>query len=121
MLNVNLDTTTGIAVIEPVGQLEKEDFINASKLIDPYIEENGKLNGIIIHSKSFPGWDSFGAMIKHMKFVKEHHTNVTHVAFVTDSKLCSAAENIADHFVKAEVKNFSFNEMNEAKAWITNN
>ena len=118
MLNVNLDTKTGIAVIEPIGQLKKEDFINASKLIDPYIEKNGKLNGIIIHTKSFPGWDSFCAMVKHMEFVKDHHKKVTHVAMVTDSKIGSAAEHIAGHFVKAEVKHFPFNEMNEAKTWI---
>jgi len=118
MLNVNLDTKTGIAVIEPVGQLEKEDFINAAKLIDPYIEKNGKLNGIIIHAKSFPGWDSFGAMIKHMEFLKEHHKNITHIALLTDSKIGCAGEHIAGHFVKAKVKHFSFNEMNEAKTWI---
>ena len=118
MLNVNLDTKIGVAVIEPVGQLEKEDFINAAKLIDPYIEKNGKLNGIIIHAKSFPGWDSFGTLIKHMKFIKDHHKDVTHIAFVTDSKIGGAGEHIAGRFVKAQVKHFYFGEMNEAKEWI---
>jgi hypothetical protein len=58
-------------------------------------------------------------MTKYLHFVKDHHKQITHVAFVTDSKTGCAAEHIASHFVKAQIKCFSFNEMNEAKAWIT--
>ncbi|MDA3800144.1 MAG: STAS/SEC14 domain-containing protein [Kiritimatiellae bacterium] len=118
MLHINLNKASGIVIAEPDGKLSKEDFVEAAKLIDPYIEETGKLNGIIIHTQSFPGWESFGAMVKHFKFVKNHHQCISHVAIVTDSKIGNTAEHIGSHFVKAEVKSFGYDEIEQAKEWI---
>jgi hypothetical protein len=119
MLNVKLNKDNDIAILEPDGALSKDDFISACKIIDPYIEKEGKLNGIIIYVESFPGWDSFSALITHLKFIKDHHTVVTHVALVTNSPIGSFAEHIAGHFVCAEIKGFRFDELNKAKEWIT--
>lgn len=118
MLKVNLSEVEGIAVLEPDGELSESDFKNAAETIDPYIEKVGKLNGLIIHVRSFPGWDSFVSFITHMQFVKQHHKKVSRIAFVTDSPIGSIAENIASHFVNAEIKNFSFDELENAKKWI---
>ena len=118
MLTVKLDGTEGIAILEPDGKLSERDFLSAAKIIDPYIDESGKLNGIIIHVKSFPGWESFSALITHLTFVKEHHRKVSRVAFATDSPVGGIAEHIANHFVNAEIKNFSFSELEESKRWI---
>ncbi len=118
MLNVELDEETGIAILIPDGALSESDFMNASALIDPYIEKSGKLKGLIIKVKAFPGWESFASMIKHFNFVKEHHRKVSHVALVTDSVLGDFAEKIVEHFVAAEIKHFSFNELDNAQNWI---
>jgi len=118
MLTVNLNEIDGIAILEPDGALSKEDFISAAEIIDPYIEKSGKLNGVIIHVKSFPGWDSFSALITHLKFIGEHHKKVSHVAFVTDSPIGGFSEHVASHFVKAQIKNFSYDELENAKVWI---
>lgn len=80
MLNVKLDEITGIAVLEPDNELSKEDFIAVGRNIDPYIEKNGSLKGIIIHVKDFPGWESFGSLLAHITFVQEHHKQVAKVA-----------------------------------------
>ena len=119
MLKITMNETDGIAILEPDGALSKDDFTSACKIIDPYIEKAGKLNGIIIHVESFPGWDSFGALVTHLKFIKDHHTTVTHVALVTDSHIGSFAEHIAGHFVCAEIKGFHFREFDKATEWIT--
>ena len=121
MLTVNLDEIEGIAILEPDGDLSENDFISASKIIDPYIEKSGKLNGIIIHVKVFPGWDSFSALLTHLSFVKDHHKKVSHVAFVTDSPVGRIAENIASHFISAQIKSYPFSEIEIAKKWIMNN
>ena len=63
MLTVNLNEIKGIAILEPDGKLSENDFKSAAKIIDPYIKKSGKLNGIIIHVKSFPGWESFSALM----------------------------------------------------------
>jgi hypothetical protein len=118
MLTVNLNEIEGIAILEPDSELSEADFISAAKIIDPYIEKFGKLSGIIIHVKSFPGWDSFSALIRHLKFVKEHHKKVSHVAFVTDSPIGGIAEHVASHFVSAKIKSFTFSELEEARRWI---
>ena len=120
MLNVELDKVTGIATLRPDGALSENDFESASIVIDPYIEKSGKLKGLIISTKTFPGWGSFGSLIKHFKFVKEHHKKVSHVALVTDSVLGDFAEKIAEHFVSAEIKHFAFDELSNAQSWILN-
>ena len=120
MLNVELDKVAGIATLRPDGALSENDFESAYRIIDPYIEKSGKLRGLIISSKTFPGWESFGSIIKHFKFVKEHHKKVSHVALVTDSVLGDFAEKIAEHFVSAEIKHFAFDELSSAQSWILN-
>lgn len=118
MLKVNLIEAEGIAILEPDGELSESDFKNAAKIIDPYIEKVGTLIGLIIHVRSFPGWDSFSSFITHMKFVKEHHKKVSRIAFVTNSPIGSIAEKIANHFVNAEIKNFPFGDLEASKKWI---
>lgn len=119
MLHVTVEQEKKIALLEPDSALSKDDFDEAVKLIDPFIEEHGKLNGLIIHTESFPGWNSFGALVSHLKFVKNHHKKVSRIAFATDSAVGDLAEHIGSHFISAEVKHFPYRSLHEAKAWIT--
>jgi hypothetical protein len=118
MLNIELDRESAIAVLEPSGELTEHDFDVVGSVIDPYIKEHGKLNGIIINTKEFPGWDSFGAMLKHIKFIKEHEQKLSHIAIVTDSTIAGLAESIAAHFITAKIKHFPFSKFTEAESWI---
>jgi hypothetical protein len=121
MLSVTIDEENGIVVLEPEGPLSKIDFESAARIIDPYIEDANQLIGLIIHTKSFPGWDSFAALVSHLRFVKEHHKKILRVAFATDSVVGSFAESVASHFVNAEIKHFPYQELEQAKLWIANN
>ena len=118
MLKVTIHEEDGIAVLEPNGALTEKDFEAAATIIDPMIERLGRLHGIMIHTKDFPGWDSFAAMLSHMKFVRDHHRKVERVAMVTDSPLANFAPVISGHFVQAEVKHFAFNAFKEARMWV---
>ena len=119
MLSVNIDEQKGIALFEPNGPLSESDFKSAVKVIDPWIEKNGMLKGLIIKTRSFPGWESFGALSSHLIFVKGHHKKIARVAFVTDSILGNVAQKLASHFVSAEIKAFPFNALEEATSWIS--
>jgi hypothetical protein len=119
MLSVEIDEINGIAILEPDGRLSKSDFETAAKQIDPFIERTGQLNGLIIHAKSFPGWDSFAALVSHFKFVKEHHKKITRVALSTNSGVGTFAESVTSHFVNAQIKLFSFQEVEQARNWVT--
>ena len=118
MLEINLDKQTKIVTLEPHGALTQDDFQSVVEIIDPFIEESGKLNGVIIYTKSFPGWDSFNALIDHLKFVREHHKKVSCVAFVTDSIIGDFGQKISNHFVQATVKTFKYEDLDSAKEWI---
>ena len=117
MLQIEIEQSTGIAILSPDRKLTKDDFINATKVIDEHIDNSGKLNGLIIYTESFPGWSSFQALLSHLNFVKNHHHNISRVALVTDSAIGSFAENIIGHFIAAKVQHFSFAKMDEAKDW----
>lgn len=118
MLKMDMDRQLGIVVLEPTGPLSKSDFVEAAKVVDPLIEEQGKLSGLIIHTKDFPGWDSFGALAGHLKFVRNHHKDLSRVAIVTDSAFGDFAETIASHFVSAEIRHFGFSQLDSARSWI---
>ena len=117
MLSVQVDATRGIAVLEPDGALSREDFERAAKAIDPHLEKSGKLNGLVVRVQKFPGWDSFGALASHLRFVKAHHRRIARIALCTDSALGNVAPRIANHFVEADIRAFKFAEFDRARAW----
>ena len=118
MLHINLDEKNGIAIFEPDEKLSESDFKSAVEIIDPYINKSGKLNGLIISTKTFPGWESFAALLSHLSFVKDHHKKISLIAFVTDSPFGNLAEHVASHFVSAQIKSFKYGELQAAKTWI---
>lgn len=118
MLIVKLDQENAIALLEPTGALDKKDFQAAASEIDPLISASGQLNGLLIHTQSFPGWDSFAAFISHLKFVHNHHQKIKRVALVTDSLMGSVIEALAGHFIDAELKQFPYDEMEQARHWL---
>jgi len=108
----------GVLIVSPTGPLQTSDFAAIANEVDPFIEERGRLSGLMIYAESFPGWGDFGALISHMKFVREHHRKIARVAAVTDSKILSIVPNIADHFVAADVRHFDHSEKDAALAWL---
>ncbi len=119
MLKHDLLQDQGILVVTPQGPLEQADFEELAKVVDPYIESHGTLQGLMIYTESFPGWDNFAGLVSHMKFVKDHQQHINKVAAVTDSGFLAALPGIADHFVKAEVRHFDFNDKENAMKWLT--
>jgi len=118
MLTVNMDTKTGIVVLEPQGALTSDDFDRAAKVIDPYVEREKRLKGLIIHTEEFPGWESFAAFSSHLAFVKEHHKKVARIAVCTDSAVKNFAKLVAPHFISAEVRMFPHKDLAAAKQWV---
>jgi len=118
MLHHELLRDEGILLIRPQGPIQAGDFESIAKSVDPYIEDKGRLLGVMIEAHSFPGWDSFAALVSHLRFVRDHHRLIGKVAAVSDSAMLSIAPQIAKHFVKAEVRHFSENEREAALAWL---
>jgi hypothetical protein len=118
MIEFDLDTAHSILEVRPQSALDANDFTELAKAVDPLIETNGDIAGLIINAPKFPGWDSFGTMVTHFRFVREHHKHVKKVAVVTDSHLADVAEHLASHFVSAEIRHFSGDQLHQARQWI---
>ena len=82
MIEHNLDTTHSILYVRPKTSLEQDDFLQIAKTVDPYIEESGILSGLIIEAPEFAGWNNFGAVVAHFRFVREHHKHIKRVGLV---------------------------------------
>lgn len=119
MIEFSLDPKTAVLTIHPRSALDKGDFTELAAAVDPQIDAHGDLAGLIIEAPHFPGWDSFGALVSHMRFIRDHHRHVKKIAVVTDSPLGDAAEHITAHFVSAEIKHFPAGDLDAAKVWIT--
>ena len=118
MIEYNLDTVHSILLVRPKSALDKSDFSELARAVDPQIEATGDLAGLIIDAPEFPGWDSFGTMVTHFRFVRDHHKRVKKVAIVTNSHIGDVAECLASHFVSAEVRHFPGGQLEQARQWI---
>jgi hypothetical protein len=118
MVNHELLQMEGILIVRPEAPLEATDFQKLAQEIDPYIEANGKLCGLMIDAASFPGWKDFEGLFAHLKFVKDHHRRIQRIAVVTDSDLLALAPKIASHFVQADVRTFPRSQREETLCWL---
>ena len=119
MLNYEIRHTEGILMLNPEGRLKAEDFTKLAGIVDAHLEKHGPLHGVLIHAKSFPGWEDFGALLAHLKFVKEHHRSIEKVAVVADGAFAVTMPYIANHFIHAQVQHFEFAREDAAMEWLT--
>lgn len=118
MIKRELLEDAGVLIVTPEGPLNASDFEDIAALVDPYVEEHGKLNGLLIYVEHFPGWENFAALLSHLRFVQDHHKKVKRVAAVTDSGVLSVLPKIANHFVKADVQHFNYDQKDQALLWV---
>lgn len=118
MIEYDLDAEHSILQVRPESALTKDDFVELGKAVDPQIEANGDLAGLIINAPTFPGWDSFGSLVTHLRFVRDHHKHVKKVALVTDSHIGDVAEHLGSHFVSATIRHFPASQLDQARQWI---
>ena len=118
MLSHKLLLPEGILVLDPDAPLQAADFEGLAHEIDPYIAEHGKLQGLMIHARAFPGWANLDAFLAHMRFIEIHHQKIHRLAVVTNSSLLTEVPKIAAHLVRAEVKQFPESAYEDALRWL---
>lgn len=119
MIEATLNRDKGILHAKPSGPLEAADFDRLAALADPYIAKKGELAGLMIEAQKFPGWKNLSGMIRHFRFVRNHHRKIRRVALVTDARIAKIAERLARHLVAAKVKRFPPGHLGEATRWLT--
>lgn len=106
-----------VLLIEPQGKLSVEDFDGIAMTVDPWIESGGELRGLVVHAREFPGWESVGSFIRHIRFVRENHRKIRRVALAADGTIAKLAPALVDTFVDAKVRRFEFDELDWAIEW----
>lgn len=66
----------GVLVVSPGDKLQAADFDQMRLLADPYIEQHGHLNGLLIDVESFPGWQDFASMLSHIRFLSNYEKKI---------------------------------------------
>ena len=118
MLEFELNKDSGVLVLKPHGPLGADDFTAVTQTVDDYVKNSGNLSGVMIYAKSFPGWEDFGGLMSHLKFVRDHHKNIKKLATVSDSKVLTVMPKIAEHFIGAEARHFDSADLYAAELWL---
>lgn len=108
---------SGVIVVEVTGPLHAQDFDSVAMTADAWLEANQDLSGLVVHARTFPGWENIGSFLRHVRFVRDHHRRIRRIALAADSKLADVAPRLAEHFVQAEIQGFGFDELDRAIAW----
>jgi hypothetical protein len=82
------------------------------------VSGGGCLNDLIIGAEAVPGRDSVEGFVSHFRFVRDHHSKIARVAFVSDPDVLAMLHGLARHYVSAEVKYFEASQLNDAIAWM---
>ncbi len=116
-LDLKFDQGTEVLKIEISEPLTSQNFDILATKVDEWIEGGGKVNGLVIHLKKFPGWENLGSFISHVNFVKNHHRKIRHVALCANGVLPQLAPELAKYFVEAKVMQFDYDKLGDAMAW----
>jgi SpoIIAA-like len=118
MIEFELLKGKSLLILRPRGPLTSDDFSRIAQTVDPYLLDKGRLTGVLIEAPAFPGWESFGAFIEHLKFVRNHHQKIERIAIVTDSEILKLAPRLAEHFAHPAFKVFRSGDSDGALVWL---
>jgi hypothetical protein len=106
-----------VLVVEVTEPLRTQDFDAMAATVDGWLETHDALPGVVVHARAFPGWENVAGMLRHFRFVREHHRAIRRVALAADGAVADLAPHLAEHFVRAEVKGFDYDALDDAIAW----
>lgn len=112
-----LDPELGVVVIKLAEPLRSQDFDALALTVDSWLAAHLELRGLVVHARAFPGWENATALMRHVRFVRDHHRKISRVALAADGALAGVAPRIGEHFVHAEVRRFSFDDLDAAVSW----
>lgn len=118
MIEQQWDADRSVLTVRPLSPLSTADFDLLATSVDAAIERRGDLHGLIIDAPHFPGWNSFGAVVKHIHFVRDHHKHISKIAVITDSPVGSFAPQLVSHVVAPQIRRFRVGQIKQAAEWV---
>ena len=74
----------GVLVVEVTEPLRAQDFDALAATADAWLATHEALPGVVLHARAFPGWENIGGLLRHVRFVRDHHRAVRRVALAVD-------------------------------------
>ena len=112
-----LVSESGVLVVEVTEPLRAPDFDALAATADGWLATHDALPGVVLHARTFPGWENVGGLLRHVRFVRDHHRRVHRVALAADTRLADLVPRLAEHFVGAEIRRFGYDDLDEAVVW----
>lgn len=119
MIDQRWNADHSILTVRPESALSTSDFASLARIVDPQIQHGEDIAGLIIDASRSPGWDSYGAMVSHVRFVRDHHKHVKKIAIVTDLPVAGVAQHLVSPFVGPQLRQFPAGHIAQASAWIS--
>ena len=118
MLAYHLNPQTGIVELRPRGPLEAHDFTSLSLTMNTYIEDHGRLRGLLLELDRLPGFDDWDAVAAQLRFLRHHLPKVDRIALLTDNPWLEPLPDVLRLVTPVEVKRFPTERRGDAFAWI---
>ena len=116
MLNVQFDGD--VLAVRPDGPIIWEDVATLTRAADEYLVGHPKIAGVMVETRTFPGFASIGAFAVYARFIATHHARVRRIALVTASALAPIAEFRANHVVGVQMRHYPSAGGAAAQAWL---
>jgi hypothetical protein len=116
MIEYKENAAQGIVEIAVDGKIEAEDFQSVIDRLQVLIERHGKLK-LLEEIRSFGGMDP-ATFFKDLTWGLRHVNDFSHVAVVAEQGWVEAFTKGAAMFVPGEVKFFTADKIENARAWL---
>jgi hypothetical protein len=118
MLTITDDETRNCFILQPTGTLTKRDLDALTERFNERVNATDRIPNLVVHTPSFPSWASLAALLRHLRFIRDHHRLIGKVALISDARALDLAPRLARHFVAAEIRHFPAGALDEALAWV---
>jgi hypothetical protein len=98
------------------GKLGREDYEKVSPETEKLIRQHGKIR-ILVTMREFEGWDA-GALWEDLKWETRHFNDIERLAVVGEESWHKWMAGFCNAFTKAEVRYFTFDQLEEAHVWL---
>ena len=115
-LNINYQHGGNALHILATGTLTREDYDKWIPEIEDILRVRGKVN-MLFEMKDFHGW-KVGAAWQDLKFGAKHFRDIERIALLGDKKWQHLMAALCKPFTTAEVRDFTFDEEDEAHRWV---
>ncbi len=117
MFDIKTDPDGRLVSVQPDGRISESDVEALAAALNETINTHDRIPGLLIHAKSFPGYENLAAMLAHLELVHRRENVLPRVALVSDGVFMRLGEALAKVFVEASVRHFATGDLADAQEW----